>query len=118
MKNLLLIIFIFIIAAGCTNSPGKPEPPDRLPDDEVPAFRDAAIKIMPYLTVKDSAYHITISKEEALRIGIPEQYFNRMLKEIEYTNYLIREEYNKKGIPVEIPEYTVDTNYFQNSPGI
>lgn len=106
MKKLLYIGLIGLMA-GCGD--GKPRQPERLPDDEVPAFREACIKMAHHIVLKDSAYRLTIPKDSAMRLGIPGRYYDRMQQELEYTNYIVKEEYNKKGIPIEMPEYTIDT---------
>ena len=106
MKKLLYIGLIGLVA-GCGD--GKPRPPERLPDDEIPAFRDACIKMAHHIILKDSAYHLPIAQDSAMRLGIPGRYYDRMQQELEYTNYIVREEYNKKGIPIEMSEYTIDT---------
>ncbi len=106
MKKLLYVGLIGLMA-GCGDV--KPRHPERLPDDEVPAFREACIKMAHHIVLKDSAYHLTITKDSAMRLGIPGRYYDRMQQELEYTNYIVKEEYNKKGIPIEMPEYTIDT---------
>ena len=50
-----------------------------------------------------------MTEDSAARLGIPGKYFKRAAQELEYTNYLIHEEYNKKGIPMEMPEYNTDS---------
>lgn len=59
--------------------------------------------------MEDSAYHFIITREQAVDYGIPARYYDRMQQELDYTNYIVREEYNKKGIPVEMAEYNVDS---------
>ncbi len=102
-------IFYIIVVLLCASCVAKPDQPEMLPDSEVAVFREAAIKMSEYIVLEDSAYRLTIDKEKALRLGVPEKYYNRMKQELEYTNYLVREEYNKKGIPIEMPEYKIDT---------
>lgn len=97
-----------LLLCACSHSQ-KPRQPERLPDEEVSAFRESAIKMMPYITLEDSAYHLTISKDKAAGLGIPVKYYDRMRQELEYTNYIVREEYSKKGIPIEMPEYQPDS---------
>lgn len=106
MKHFIFLCAVIMLAA-C--GPCRPSQPERLPDDEVPAFRTAAVKMAPYIVLEDSAYHLTISKEDASGIGVPGKYYDRMRQELEYTNYLVREEYNKKGIPIEMPDFRIDT---------
>lgn len=60
-----------------------------------------------YIVLEDSAYHFTISKEKALENGISEKYYDRMQQELDFANYTIRE-YNKKGIPITVPEYKIE----------
>lgn len=105
--NKIFYIAIVLLCASCGDP--KPNQPERLPDSEVAVFREAAIKMSEYIVLEDSAYRLTIDKEKALRLGVPEKYYQRMKQELEYTNYLVREEYNKKGIPIEMPEYKIDT---------
>lgn len=105
--NKIVYILAAMSCAGCVNS--GPQQPAPLPDSEVAVFREAALKMSEYIVLEDSAYRLTIDKEKALRLGVPEKYYHRMKQELEYTNYLVREEYNKKGIPIEMPEYKIDT---------
>lgn len=109
MKKLILLSVITIGALAASCSQTSPKQPERLPEEEIPAYRDACVKLAPYIALEDSAYHITITKKEAVSKGVPEKYYDRMRQDIEYTNYLIQEEYNKKGIPIEVPEYQIDT---------
>lgn len=101
----LIISFLVILFIGCAEK--TPKQPEMLPEEEIPAFREAAKKMTQYIVLEDSAYHFTISKEKALENGIPEKYYNRMQQELDNANYIIKE-YNKKGIPVTIPEYNIE----------
>lgn len=87
----------------------KPTPPERIPHSELEAYKEALITIYPYLVLQDSAYRITISKEEAVKMHVPENYYDRMMQDLEYTNYIIREEYNKKGLPITLTDPKIDT---------
>ena len=112
MKTLFYIcIFAFLLPiTGCKDN--KPKPPERIPEAEIAAYKDAIIKIYPYIVLEDSAYHITLSKEDAMNnMHVPEKYYDRMVQDLEYTNYIVREEYNKKGIPIEMPEPLLDNTY-------
>lgn len=102
----LLLIFLLGLTISCGNN--RPHQPERLPDDEIPAYRTACLKIADYIVLEDSAYHLTISKQQAAQIGVPEKYYDRIQQELDYTNYLVREEYNKKGIPIEMPEFPTE----------
>ena len=104
MKKIVYCLLLTLFS-GCLEK--VPKQPERLPDEEVPAFREAAIKMTQYIVLEDSAYHITISKEQAVENGISEKYFNRMQQELDYTNYTIKE-YNRKGIPISIDEYWIE----------
>lgn len=102
-----VILAAVVAFYACAGSP--PTPPARLPDSEIPAYREAAHKLARYIVMEDSSFHLTITEDSAARLGIPGKYFKRAAQELEYTNYLIHEEYNKKGIPVEMPEYNTDS---------
>lgn len=104
MKKLIfgLILIIFL---GCGDK--VPKQPERLPEDEVPAFREAAIKMTKYIVLEDSAYHFTISKEKAVQIGIPDKYYRRMQQELDFTNYTIKE-HNRKGLPISFDDYWIE----------
>lgn len=84
-------------------------PPEKLPDSELEAYKEALIKVYPYLVLEDSVYRITISKEEAAKMQVPEKYYDRMVQDLEYNNYIIREEYNKKGLPITLTDPKIDT---------
>lgn len=99
----MLVVAIVAIAMGCG---GKGvEAPEQLPDEEVPAYREAVAKLMPYIVLEDSAYSLTISEDDAVGLGVPEKYYDRTKRELEYTNYLVKEEYNSKGIPVDMTDW-------------
>ncbi|MDE6338060.1 MAG: hypothetical protein K2L34_15955, partial [Muribaculaceae bacterium] len=82
------------------------------------AYKEAIIKIYPYIVIEDSAYRITISKEEAIRMQVSEKYFDRITQDLEYTNYIVKEEYNKKGIPIELSEPRLDSAYINEVPNL
>lgn len=104
MKN-LIVSFLLILFIGCVEK--KPKQPEMLPEEDIPAFREAVEKMTQYIVLEDSAYHFTISKEKALENGIPEKYYDRMQQELDLANYTIRE-HNKKGIPITVPEYKIE----------
>lgn len=106
MKKIIYIAFLSLFIS-CGND--KPQAPERLPENELPAYREAIIKMAEYIVIEDSAYHFTITKERAVDLDIPTKYYDRMQQELDFTNYIIKEEYNKKGIPIEMPEYRVDS---------
>lgn len=104
--NRILAVVCVVIGAFAIGCGGKGvEAPERLPDEEVPAYREAVAKLMPYIVLEDSAYRLTISEDDAARLGVPEKYYERTKRELEYTNYLVREEYNSKGIPVDMTDW-------------
>lgn len=107
-KIIYLLTFVVTLSvAGCRD--GKPKPPEQLPDSEIGAYKEALIKIYPYLVLEDSTYRITISKQEAEKLQVPEKYYDRIVEDLDYTNYIIKEEYNNKGIPIELSEPILDT---------
>lgn len=104
-RTTLLVALPLLLCLACGGE--KPRQPERLPDEEVPAYREACFIMSGHIALKDSAYRITISKDSATRLGVSGKHYDRMRQDIEYTNYLIREEYNKKGIPIELTEYNI-----------
>ncbi len=86
----------------------KPSVPDPLPEEEVGAYREAVSLVSKYVVLKDSAYHLSITKDKAVELGVPPKYYDRIMQDLEYTNYLIEEEYNKKGIPVELTDFVAE----------
>ncbi len=90
---------------GCACSQ-SPVPPPRLPDDEIPAYREAALKMMPYIELRDSAFYISITPDSAESLGVPKKYYERMKQDILYTNHVISES-NRQGFPIELtnPEF-------------
>lgn len=101
----IIYVFLLILFSGCAEK--APKQPGRLPDKEVPAFREAAIKMTKYIVLEDSAYHFTISKEKAVEQGIPEKYYTRMQQELDFANYTIKD-YNRKGIPISVDDYWIE----------
>jgi len=102
MKRFTYIVLLSLLIC-CTNN--KPKAPERLPENELPAYREAVRKMSEYIILEDSAYHFTITKENAISLGVPAKYYDRMQQDLDYTNYMVSEEFNKKGIPIEMPEY-------------
>ncbi len=100
-----LSILALLSVSACSGR--KPTAPERLSDVELAAYREAVIKLYPYVVLQDSAYHITISKSEAAKLRIPGKYYDRLKEDLDYTNYVVREEYNKQGIPIEMPYHKV-----------
>lgn len=103
----LIYVALIMLVAGCAGN--KPEAPERIPDEEIAAYREAAAKMSRHIVLEDSAFHFTIDREMAVDSGIPARYYDRMVRELEYTNYLIREEYNRKGIKIDLSDYKFDT---------
>ncbi len=104
MKKIIVGLLV-ILFLGCSEK--KPKQPEMLPQDEIPAYREAIKKMAKYIILEDSAYHFTISKDEALEKGIPENYYTRMQQELDFANYTIKE-HTKQGIPITIPEYNIE----------
>ena len=88
------------MAAGCRKAPQAPE---RLPQDELPAYREAMQKLRPYIVLEDSVFRITLSEQDAADMGVPTKYYNRAKKDIDYTNYLL-EPPNRECKPIDIPD--------------
>ena len=109
MKRLIYIASLALLIAVVSCSGRKPKAPERLPDEEIVAYREALIKLYPYVVLEDSAYHITITSYEATKLQIPEKYYDRLKADLDYTNYIVREEYNKRGIPITLSEPRIDT---------
>lgn len=105
MKKFINHFLLIILFSGCTEK--IPKHPGKLPEKEIAAFREAAIIMTQYIILEDSAYHFTISKEKAVKNGIPEKYYERMQQELDFTNYTIKE-YNRKGLPIAIDEYWIE----------
>lgn len=101
MKKFVYGLLLLSLAACGTKAPVQPE---SLPDEEIAPFREAAIKLSPYIVLEDSAFHITIPKSEAIELGVPEKYYLRIEQELEYTNYTISEA-NRQGQPIAIDTY-------------
>ncbi len=99
-KYLLLFALSLGILASCGDR--VPRQPERLPDDEIPAYREAVAKMAPYVELCDSAFSLNAPRERAKELGVPEKYYDRIKQELEYTNYLISE-HNKKGEHVDLP---------------
>lgn len=74
----------------------------RMPQD-VRELRAAGIALDPYITLKDSAYTISITKEEAAKKGIKGYFYDYHAKELEKTNAAIKEA-NKRGEHIDLPD--------------
>lgn len=98
----ILTILAATALAGCGNR--TPQPPERLPDAEIPAYRQAAMKMMPYISLEDSAFSVTISADSAASLGVPRKYYDRITQELKYTNHIIRQ-HNRNGLPIDMSEY-------------
>jgi len=72
----------------------------RMPQN-VRELRAAGIALDPYLTLKDSTYSLSITKEEAAKIGVNGYFYDYHAKEIEKTNALIKE-MNKRGEHIDL----------------
>lgn len=105
----MLIAAFGVSGLVCACSQSKPTPPERLPDDEVEAYREAIAKILPYVTLDDSVFGLSITKDEALKLDVSERYYDRIQQDLDYTNYLIKEEYNSKGIKIDLLEMPLST---------
>lgn len=108
MRRMMFIALLTMMMA-CSDS--KPKAPEKLPEDELPAYLEAVKTIYGYITLEDSAYNLTISKEKAAELGIPAKYYDRMKQDLDYTNHLIRE-YNHQGHHVTLQRMPITIDEF------
>lgn len=104
MKKVIYCVLLLLLP-GCSEKESKQ--PDRLPSEEIPAFREAAMKMTEYIVWEDSAFRLTIPEEKAIEIGIPGKYYKRVKEELDYTNHAISDN-KRKGIPVAVDDYWND----------
>lgn len=79
-----------------------------LPDSEVATFpekykaqRAAAVILTEYIEQKDSTYYLTISREDAKKLGVDGDLYDNIKKSLDNTNNGIKE-LNKKGEKIEL----------------
>ena len=74
--------------------------PDSLSEQER-ELRVAGIILHDYLELKDSAYYLTISQEDAFKLGVKDSLYREVVKTIKATNEVIKE-YNQNGKHIEL----------------
>lgn len=79
-----------------------------LPDSEVATFpekykaqRAASVILIDYIEQKDSTYYLTISREDAKKLGVDGDLYDNIKKSLDNTNNGIKE-LNKKGEKIEL----------------
>lgn len=79
-----------------------------LPDSEVASFpekykaqRAASVILIDYIEQKDSTYYLTISREDAKKLGVDGDLYDNIKKSLDNTNNGIKE-LNKKGEKIEL----------------
>ena len=79
-----------------------------LPDSEVATFpqkykaqRAASVILIDYIEQKDSTYYLTISREDAKKLGVDGDLYDNIKKSLDNTNNAIKE-LNKKGEKIEL----------------
>ena len=79
-----------------------------LPDSEVATFpqkykaqRAASVILVNYVEQKDSTYYLTISREDAKKLGVDGDLYDNVKKSLNNTNNAIKE-LNKKGEKIEL----------------
>ena len=81
-----------------------------LPDSEVATFpekykaqRAAAVILTEYIEQKDSSFYLTISRENAKKLGVDGDLYDNVVKDLDNTNNAIKE-MNKKGQKIDLPD--------------
>ena len=79
-----------------------------LPDSEVATFpqkykaqRAASVILTEYVEQKDSSFYLTISREDAKKLGVDGDLYDNVVKDLDNTNNAIKE-LNKKGEKIEL----------------
>ena len=79
-----------------------------LPDSEVASFpekykaqRAASVILTEYVEQKDSSFYLTISREDAKKLGVDGDLYDNVKKSLDNTNNGIKE-LNKKGEKIEL----------------
>lgn len=79
-----------------------------LPDSEVASFpekykaqRAASVILTEYVEQKDSSFYLTISREDAKKLGVDGDLYDNIKKSLDNTNNGIKE-LNKKGEKIEL----------------
>ena len=113
-NNLLISIFAFILLSFCmvsiscknntqTEQLGMtPEEAKRL-TPEMKEHRKASIILSEFITLKDNQYVLNISMEDALKKGITEELYKKVVKDLENTNQAITNAL-QKGEKLDFPD--------------
>jgi hypothetical protein len=120
MKKAFLFIFAcgaLLLATSCNNNSLRNKKYKSvheeaialaLPDSEVATFpqkykaqRAASVILIDYIEQKDSTYYLTISREDAKKLGVDGDLYDNIKKSLDNTNNAIKE-LNKKGEKIEL----------------
>lgn len=120
MKKAFLFIFAcgaLLLATSCNNNSLRNKKYKSvheeaialaLPDSEVATFpkkykaqRAASVILIDYIEQKDSTYYLTISREDAKKLGVDGDLYDNVVKDLDNTNNAIKE-LNKKGEKIEL----------------
>lgn len=77
-----------------------------IPQD-VKVLRAAAIILAEYVVLKDSAYSLNISKEDAGKLGIDADIYDHILSDLDVSNKIIQEA-NKNGTEIDLRDIQKD----------
>lgn len=120
MKKAFLFIFAcgaLLLATSCNNNSLRNKKYKSvheeaialaLPDSEVATFpqkykaqRAASVILTEYVEQKDSSFYLTISREDAKKLGVDGDLYDNVVKDLDNTNNAIKE-LNKKGEKIEL----------------
>ena len=80
---------------------------------ETRAKRAAAIILADYVSLKDSTYHLNISKEEAKKLGIDGDLYDNVAANLEESNKAIRKAL-KEGYKLALPDIKKEADKYKS----
>ena len=80
---------------------------------ETRAKRTAAIILADYVSLKDSTYHLNISKEEAKKLGIDGDLYDNVAANLEESNKAIRKAL-KEGYKLALPDIKKEADKYKS----
>ena len=107
--HLVLLSFFLVIFGSCKGNSQATEQLGMTPEEakrltpEMKELRKASIILSEFVTLKDNQYVLNISMEDALKKGITEELYKKVVKNLENTNQAITNAL-QKGEKLDFPD--------------
>ena len=107
--HLVLLSFFLVIFGSCKGNSQATEQLGMTPEEakrltpEMKEHRKASIILSEFVTLKDNQYVLNISMEDALKKGITEELYKKVVKNLENTNQAITNAL-QKGEKLDFPD--------------